>query len=365
LRYALCDLAFLDHQCLLAVNTIESANMTSKSTIRVAIAGAGMVTRHHLHAWRKLPRVEVVAICARHLANAESRAKEFKIPAAYDDVAVMLDQRKPDVLDIATPPEVHRQQANLAADRGIDILCQKPMTPDLAESERLVAEIGERVRFMIHENWRFRPQYRQAAKWSADGRIGTVSEFHLSTRSSGLIRRGDSGKPFALERQPFMAGLKRFIIMELLIHHLDTIRYLVGPVSVDAANTARICQEVRGEDAALIHLRSGGGAFGTVAGNFSAAGFPPLPSDRLVVVGDKGSIIFEGNELRLLGETEKTVSLNLEQAYQQSYDDAIAHFVRALQADTPFETDRLDNLQTLQLVEDAYRKAEAGMKIED
>ena len=336
--------------------------MTSKTKIRVAIAGAGMVTRHHLRAWGKLPQVEVVAICSRHIANAESRAQEFRIPAAYDNVAVMLDQKQPDVLDIATPPEVHRQQANLAADRGIDILCQKPMTPDLTESERLVTEIGDRVRFMVHENWRFRPQYRQAAKWLTNGRIGTVSEFHLTTRSSGLIGRGDSGKPFALERQPFMAGLKRFIIMELLIHHLDTIRYLVGPVSVAAASTAKISREVRGEDAALITLKTAGGAFGTVAGNFSAAGFPPLPSDRLVLIGDKGSIIFEGNKIRLLGEIKKTVSLNLEQAYQQSYDNAIAHFVQALQEGTPFETDRLDNLHTLQLVEDAYRKAEAGGK---
>jgi hypothetical protein len=59
----------------------------------------------------------------------------------------------------------------------------------------------------------------------------------------------------------------------------------------------------------------------------------------------------------LSGELEETVSFNLKQAYQQSYDNAIAHFTQALEQDTPFETDRLDNLQTLQLVEDAYRKA--------
>jgi predicted dehydrogenase len=331
--------------------------MIRTTKIKVAIAGAGMVTQHHLRAWRKLPQVEVVAICARHQANAETRAAEFKIPAAYDDVAAMLDRAKPDALDIATPPEVHRAQAAMAADRGIDILCQKPMTPHLAESERLVAEVGDRVRFMVHENWRFRPQYRQAARWLNDDRVGSVREFHLTTRSSGLVTRTPGGTPVALARQPFMAGLKRFIIMELLVHHLDTVRYLVGPVSVTAASIARTSPAVIGEDAALISLRAGGGAFGTVVGNFCAAGFPPLPSDRLELIGDKASIIFEGNRLRLIGESAETVNLNLEQAYQQSYDGAIAHFVKALKQDTPFETDRLDNLQTLQLVEDAYRKA--------
>jgi len=316
-----------------------------------------MVTRHHLRAWAKLPQVAVVGICAGHLANAETRAAEYNIPAAYDDVAAMLDREKPDALDIATPPEVHRDQAYMAAERGIDILCQKPMTPNLAESEQLVNEIGERVRFMIHENWRFRPQYRQAARWIAEGRIGAVREFQLTTRSSGLVARSANGTPVALERQPFMAGLQRFIIMELLVHHLDTIRYLVGPVSVTAASTARFSPEVIGEDAASISLKAAEGAFGSVVGNFCAAGYPPLPSDRLELVGDRASIIFNGNELRLLGSTPERLSFNLENAYQQSYDNAIAHFVAALEQGTAFETDRLDNLQTLQLVEDAYRKA--------
>jgi len=334
--------------------------MTRKKTIKVAIAGAGMVTRHHLQAWAKLPQVAVVGICAKHLANAEARAAEYNIPAAYDDIAVMLDREKPNALDIATPPEVHRDQAKMAAEREIDILCQKPMTPSLVESERLVKEIGERVRFMVHENWRFRPQYRQAARWIAEGRIGAVREFLLTTRSSGLVSRTPNGTPVALARQPFMAGLERFIIMELLVHHLDTIRYLVGPVSVTAACAVRFSPEVIGEDAASISLEAADGAFGSVIGNFCAAGYPPLPSDRLELVGDRASIIFDGDELKLLGNKPERLSLNLEHAYQQSYDNAIAHFVAALEQGSDFETDRLDNLQTLRLVEDAYRKAGSG-----
>ena len=53
--------------------------------LRVVIAGAGMVTRYHIGAWKKLPYVEIAAICAQHLDNARKRAAEFKLPASYDN----------------------------------------------------------------------------------------------------------------------------------------------------------------------------------------------------------------------------------------------------------------------------------------
>jgi predicted dehydrogenase len=331
--------------------------MPAFNKIKLAIAGAGMVTRYHLNAWAKLSRVEIVAICARHLESARARATEFNIPGTYDDVATMLDREKPDALDIATPPEVHARQVELAAQRDIDVLCQKPMCPDLAEAMQLVARVGDRIRFMVHENWRFRPQYRQAARWLAEGKIGNIREFHLSTHSSGLVTRTAAGRLFALERQPFLADLKRLIINELLIHHLDTIRFLAGPLHVVAASAERICPEVIGEDKAHIRLAAASGAIGTVSGNFCAAGFPALPTDRLELIGERASIIFDDNLLKLIGDEQKSMSLDLEVAYQQSYDNAIAHFVACLQSGKPFETDRLDNLKTLQLVSDAYNLA--------
>ena len=56
-------------------------------------------------------------------------------------------------------------------------------------------------------------------------------------------------------------------------------------------------------------------------------------------------------------EKKESIRFNLQQAYLHSYDNAIAHFVWALENGKAFETDRLDNLETLRLVEDTYRLA--------
>ena len=325
--------------------------------LKVAIAGAGMVTRHHLIAWSRASQVDVVAIQNRTPAKAQLLGSEFGIPQVYTGLEEMLDKEKPDALDIAVSMELHAAYARTAAKYDVAILCQKPMTPTLAESEALVADIGKKVRFMVHENWRFRPQYRQAAAWIAQGRTGPIQQFSLSALSSGLLSRNAEGIPMALARQPFMARMQRFIIMELLIHHLDTIRYLMGPMVVLGCRTNRLSADVVGEDMALILLKATNGAFGTVYGNFSAAGYPPLSRDRLELIGQQASIIFENNRLRLIGEKEETLSIDLADAYQKSYDRAIAHFAECLRSGQPFETDCSDNLATLRLVEDAYRQA--------
>jgi len=327
--------------------------------LRIAIAGAGMVTRHHLVAWSRLPEVEVVAIYNRSLEKALGRAKEFSIPKVYSNLSEMLEKEKPDALDIAVATEAHRKFAQRAADYGVAILCQKPMAPTLEEAEEMVAEIGERVRFMVHENWRFRPQHRQAAKWIAEGKTGPIREFLISTRSSGLIFKTEKGVRFAIERQAFFAHMSRFIILELLIHHLDTARYLIGEMDVISTQTLRVSPDVIGEDVAHIALKAKNGAIGMVSGNLSAAGFPLLPQDRLELIGERSSILFDGGTLSLVGEKNETIHFNFEEAYQASYDNAIAHFVEALRTGQPFETDRLDNLKTLRLVEEAYRVGES------
>ena len=47
----------------------------------------------------------------------------------------------------------------LAAQRGLPVLCQKPLAPALQEAIELAAEVKDQTRLMVHENWRFRGYY--------------------------------------------------------------------------------------------------------------------------------------------------------------------------------------------------------------
>ena len=351
--------------------------MHGSAVTRIGLIGAGWAAGYHLAAWRSLrSRADVVAIADPDRAAARSRADEYGIERTYDSAEALFDDVAIDAVDIAAPREFHGPIARLAADRGIAILCQKPLAPTLAEAERLVADIGNRARMMVHENWRFRPHYRLIGRWLDQGRVGAVRTVRMAVLTSGLLP-DSSGELPALVRQPMLAGLERMLLMEVLIHHVDTLRFLLGPLELLGACLGRTCTAIRGEDRATLLMTvhgadgstpattsgiavTGAGAAVTLIGDFMAVGEPAAQYDRLEIFGTRGTITLIGDTLRSAGGIAEEVRVDLDANYRASWKGAIAHFIDRLADGQPFETRPEDNLETLRIVEDAYRGGQAA-----
>jgi D-apiose dehydrogenase len=333
------------------------AKSAPSGPLKVALTGAGMISWFHLVGWRNLgPRVRLVAVCDPNLANARARAEEFGIEGVFQDRDAMLEAVAIDALDVASPRETHADWVDAAVARGIHVLCQKPLTPDLTQSEALVRRVAGRARLMVHENWRFRPWYRELRRWIVAGDLGDITLARMAMINSGLLPDPEGRRP-ALIRQPFMQHEERLMIAEVLIHHLDTMRYLCGEMRVLGARVGHTLADVRGETTAAIYLETAAGAPIEVSGTMAAPGFPARPPDRLEVIGTRASAVFADNQLRLLGSAPRVETYDSAAGYQQSFDAVIAHFVDCLESGAPFETDPDDNLETLRLVEHAYWSA--------
>jgi len=325
--------------------------------LRVAIAGAGFASGLHLAGWSRLPDVEVVAICDPDREKAQARAREFGICAVFDDAHRMLDACEADALDVAAPLDAHVPLCRLAADRRVHVLCQKPLAPTLAEALELADAVEGRIRLMVHENWRFRAHYRAIKQWLDAGFVGRPVQAAMKVRSSALLA-DESGRLPLLSRQPSLGRLRRLMIGEVLVHHLDVLRWLLGPLDVVAARTRRRCDAIAGESVASVVLE-GDGVWLTLDGNFSVRGAPPAPVDEVEIVGTDGIASFKGNVAHVTGAHQRSRTFDLVAGYGDSYAAAIAHFADALATGAPFETDVRDNLSTLALVEAAYAKAAA------
>lgn len=326
--------------------------------LRIAIVGAGWVTEHHLAAYAELGgRVQIVGIADPDPQVRAERAARWGIPQTFGSDREMLDALDVDAVDVANPRQHHAASVRLAVARGLPVFCQKPLAPTLAEAQALVASLPEDARLMVHENWRFRPHYPRMRDWVAEGRIGRLRTGVLMARTSGLLPDADGRLP-AVVRQPMLAGLDRMLLMEIMIHHLDALRSVVGELDLIGAILGTDTAALRGEDRATLLLRGEDGAAVSVVGDFMTHGRPPTLVDELELHGTEGAIILSGDHLRWLkgAEVVEDITLDLPADYKASYRDAIAAFLDAVRTQDPpaFRAQVEDNLRTVSLVEQAY-----------
>jgi predicted dehydrogenase len=328
----------------------------AEGDLRAALLGAGMISLYHLRAWEAVSGARIVAVCDTDRVKAEERAREFGIERVYDDPERLFADGGFELVDIAASVEAHDPMTRMAANHGVHVMLQKPMTRTVTEAEALVRDVGERIRFMVHENYRFRPHYLMVQEWIAEGRIGTPRHAAMAVRGSGLVTL-DGEVPFLVERQPYLKTFDRNLVFETMIHHLDVLRLLLGPLEVVAARLNRLNPNLPGEDTASILLEGVSGVIATADGCICAPGYPPLHGDRLEIVGTRGTVVMDYNRVYLVGQEDAAEEVDLMGRYQECFDQSVREFVEGVRTGAVFETDRLDNLETLRLMESVYNAA--------
>ena len=216
--------------------------------MRIAVIGSGFWARYQVAAWQVLPGVQIAALYNRTRPKADALAKEFRVPAVYDNAEEMVAKEKPDAVDIITDVETHPRFVRMAAEHKVPVICQKPMAPSLADAEQMVAACRHaRVPFYIHENWRWQFPIRQLKRILDEGLIGQPFRARLDMVS---------GFPVFIN-QPFFKTLEQFILTDMGSHILDVARFLFGEARGVYCQTRKVHHDIRGEDVATVMMDMG------------------------------------------------------------------------------------------------------------
>src|SRR3954469_11773998 len=152
--------------------------------LRGAIVGFGFISgKGHTPAYQKREDVEIVAVADVSPARLEAARAAAPGARLYADHRELLaKETRLDFIDIATPPHVHAEIALAALERGIHVLCEKPLTTTLAEARTLVdaARTHRRVVFPAH-NYKHAPVVKFAHQVIDSGRIGAIRSVTLNT----------------------------------------------------------------------------------------------------------------------------------------------------------------------------------------
>jgi len=278
--------------------------------LRMALVGGGQgafIGRVHCTAAVLDNRAQLVAgALSSDPAKAKASADDYDIaPArAYGSYQELIagesklpaDQRV-DFVSIATPNHTHFEIAKAAVEAGFNVICDKPMTFDLAQAEKLAAVVdGSGVVFAVTHNYTGYPLVRQAREMILSGELGEINAIRSNYIQGWLRTRleADSQKQAAWRTDPAKSGAAG-CFGDIGTHAYNLARYMTGLLPESISAHLKIFNEGRKlDDYGHAVIRFANGALGTVTASQISHGHENNLS--IEIDGTKGAIQWRQEE---------------------------------------------------------------------
>lgn len=124
--------------------------------LKVAVVGVGGISGAHIPVWEEMEDAELVALCDIRPEQME----KYENIKHYTDFEEMLNNEEIDILDICLPTFLHADYAVKAMERGINVICEKPISLNEEDIDRVYSTAEKyNVKFMVAQVLRFWPEY--------------------------------------------------------------------------------------------------------------------------------------------------------------------------------------------------------------
>jgi predicted dehydrogenase len=200
------------------------------SNPRIAIIGAGFITRvGHLPGY-SAAGADVIAICDLNDEPANKLAAQYRIPKVYGDWREMIAKEQPDIVSVCLPNVLHREPVLFALDAGAHVLCEKPLATSVSEAREMFSAARRAGRhLMAAQNWRWDAGSRAIRRIAETGDLGDV----YYAEATALRRMGIPSWGVFHQSKLSSGGA----LLDVGVHMLDLAVWLMGnpePVRVSA-----------------------------------------------------------------------------------------------------------------------------------
>ena len=218
--------------------------------LNVGLIGYGFMGRAHSNAFRKVSNFfdldyepVLKAICARDGGKAKAFAERWGYQSVETDWKRLVERDDIDIIDICTPNNTHAEIAIAAAKAGKMIMCEKPLSMDGPEGEKMVAAVEKaKVPNMVWYNYRRIPAVTLAKKLIDEGKLGRIfhyrAKFLQDWTISPELPQGGQGL-WRLDVKAAGSG----VTGDLLAHCIDTAIWLNGSIDKVSAMTETFIKE--------------------------------------------------------------------------------------------------------------------------
>jgi myo-inositol 2-dehydrogenase / D-chiro-inositol 1-dehydrogenase len=320
--------------------------------LRVAVLGVGVMGAFHVDALSNRVRGAQVTVVNDFLAdNAADVAGKVGARVEADPIAAINDLEVDAVL-IASPGDAHQEQVNACLDRGIPVLCEKPLTTDVSSAYAIVQKEKALGKQLIQVGFmrRFDPEYAALRKLIADGGLGKPLMTHCVHRNPAI------GDHFTSE----------FMIRDSVVHEVDAVRFLLAEeiTSVEVIKGAATSSAPHGvHDPMLVIFETESGAIVTDE-IFVRTGV--AYEVRTEVVGEKGSALIGLDQNLQLKSTDGRwggkITPSFVERFGLAYDIELQRWMDAAKAGTIDGASAWDGYAAVAVCEAAVLALRSGVK---
>jgi predicted dehydrogenase len=321
--------------------------MEHRAKIRFGLVGAGAISQAYAQALQNCASAEISGV-ADSRPEAANVLAELTGGRPYDSYRQMADQERPEAVIVCTPPDTHEGIATYFLNRGIPVLCEKPLSVNLTSALRMV-KAAERngVIFSMASKFRCVDDVVRAKSLLDSGSLGNMillenvfaSRVDMSTRWNS---------------QPSVSG--GGVLIDNGTHSLDLVRYFLGPLSEVQVVEGMRSQGLAVEETVCIFVRAMSGTMAKIDLSWS---LQKHQESYLDAYGSTGtlSLGWKESKYRLTSQPNWTV-------FGTGYDKIkafrrqVTNFCAAIHGEEPLLITVDDMIASMKVVEAAYASLE-------
>jgi UDP-N-acetyl-2-amino-2-deoxyglucuronate dehydrogenase len=328
--------------------------------IRVAVVGCGRISANHFAAIEQHSNdLELVSVCDVDADILAAHIDKYNVPG-HKSIEDLLDSQQVDLIILCTPSGVHPYQAVIAAERGVNVMTEKPMATRWLDGQRMVKACDDAgvYLFVVKQN-RHNTTLQLLKRAIEEKRFGKIHMVHLNVFWT---------RPQSYYDQAKWRGTWEFdggAFMNQASHYVDLLDWLIGPVEKVQCmmSTSR---DIEVEDTGVLNIKWRNGALGSMS--VTMLTFPKNLEGSIVILGEKGSVRVGGvavNEIQLWNfEDPKDYDKKIQTAnYETTSVYGFGHplyyknVVEVMRGMANPETDGREGLKSLELLIAAYLSA--------
>ncbi|WP_160646641.1 Gfo/Idh/MocA family protein [Chengkuizengella marina] len=260
--------------------------------LKVGVIGTGAIAQNrHIPEYKKNRFVELVGVVDANVSRAKEVAHKFYIQHYYQNVKELIENQDLDIISICTPNHTHKEIAEVCLNKGIHVLCEKPLSTHYKDALALIKLAEEKNVFLaVGLNQRLVPAHNKIKEILDHGDLGKVYQIKASFGHGGPEHWSVEGeKNWFFDREKSFFGS----LGDLGIHKIDLIRWFLNEEITDVSSLkSTIEKPTYVDDNATVIMKTEGNTLCTVTTSWT---YTPWVQNELMISCEFGTLLLEQN----------------------------------------------------------------------